>query len=175
MSGTDDAGKIQSSQTDTLPEISISVADYGTRSVVRVTGDVNWRTSPEVRTALLDLFENRHRQGVVLDLQGAAASTAPESPAWSKLGTQSVVCFGRGRAVTDGAEKDRLLRAMIGRYFAGWTAGVDYDAPPEEHLAGTTMVEIAIEEWSAKTRAGGPKGPRDADPDAPGTCGVADV
>ncbi len=51
-------------------EISISVADYGARSVVHVTGDVNWRTSPEVRTALLDLFENRHRQGVVLDLQG---------------------------------------------------------------------------------------------------------
>ena len=51
-------------------DISISVADYGARSVVHVAGDVNWKTSPDVRTALLDLFENRHRRSVVLDLQG---------------------------------------------------------------------------------------------------------
>jgi uncharacterized protein len=92
---------------------------------------------------------------------------------YHSMNYQSVVCFGRGRAVADSAEKDRLLRAMIGRYFAGRTAGVDYDTPPEEHLAGTTLVEITIAEWSAKTRTGGPKGPRDADPDASGTCGVA--
>lgn len=50
-------------------DISISVADYGARSVVHVAGDVNWKTSPDVRTALLNLFENRHRRSVVLDLQ----------------------------------------------------------------------------------------------------------
>jgi nitroimidazol reductase NimA-like FMN-containing flavoprotein (pyridoxamine 5'-phosphate oxidase superfamily) len=94
---------------------------------------------------------------------------------YHSMNYQSVVCFGRGRVVTDGPEKDRLLRAMIGRYFAGRAAGVDYDVPPEEHLAGTTIVEIAIEGWSAKARAGGPQGPRDADPDAPGTCGVAEL
>jgi len=49
--------------------ISISVADYGARSVLHVAGDVNWRTSPEVRSALLDLFENRNRRSVVLDLE----------------------------------------------------------------------------------------------------------
>ncbi len=94
---------------------------------------------------------------------------------YHSMNYHSVVCFGRGRAVTESSEKDRLLRAMIRRYFAGRTAGVDYDAPPEEHLAGTTMVEIAIEGWSAKTRTGGPKGPRDNDPDAPGTCGVSEI
>jgi len=29
-----------------------------------------------------------------------------------------------------------------------------------------------MDEWSAKAREGGPKGPLDARDDAPGTCGV---
>jgi len=36
-------------------------------------------------------------------------------------------------------------------------------------------VEVTIEEWSAKARRGGPKGPRDDDPEAPGTCGTQSV
>jgi hypothetical protein len=37
------------------------------------------------------------------------------------------------------------------------------------------VVEVIIEETSAKMREGGPKGPQDAQDDAPGTCGVMDV
>ncbi len=92
---------------------------------------------------------------------------------YHSMNYHSVVCAGRGRYVTGAAEKDRLLRAMIARYFPGRTAGIDYEAPPPEHLAGVALVELIIEEWSAKARTGGPKGPRDADPDAPGTRGVA--
>jgi hypothetical protein len=94
---------------------------------------------------------------------------------YHSMNYHSVVCFGRGRLVTDASEKDRLLRAMIGRYFAGRTAGRDYDLPPADHLEGTALVEVIIADWSAKARAGPPKGPRDADPDAPGTCGVLPV
>ena len=92
---------------------------------------------------------------------------------YHSMNYHSVVCFGRGRMVADTAQKDRLLRAMIGRYFAGRTAGVDYEAPPVDHLTGTALVEVTIEQWSAKARTGGPKGPRDADSEALGTCGVA--
>lgn len=61
---------------------------------------------------------------------------------------------------------------MIRRYFPGRTAGRDYDTPPLEHLRRTAVVDLLIEEWSAKARSGGPLGPRDADPEARGTAGV---
>jgi hypothetical protein len=54
----------------------------------------------------------------------------------------------------------------------GRTAGRDYDAAPRNHLDATTLIEVRIEEVSAKQRTGGPLGPRDADPDAPGTSGL---
>jgi hypothetical protein len=37
------------------------------------------------------------------------------------------------------------------------------------------LIEVAIEEWSAKARAGGPLGPGDAASDAPGTSGVVSL
>jgi hypothetical protein len=61
---------------------------------------------------------------------------------------------------------------VIERYFPGRQEGKDYQKAPVEHLAGTSLVEIQIEEWSAKVREGGPRGPMDADPTAEGTCGI---
>ena len=58
------------------------------------------------------------------------------------------------------------------RYFPGRTEGVDFDPIPEEHLRGTSYVAIEVTDASAKVRRGGPKGPRDQDPTAPGTAGV---
>jgi hypothetical protein len=49
---------------------------------------------------------------------------------------------------------------------------VDYSAPTAEQLEATALVELVMEEWSAKAREGGPKGPLDGLEDAPGTCGV---
>jgi nitroimidazol reductase NimA-like FMN-containing flavoprotein (pyridoxamine 5'-phosphate oxidase superfamily) len=86
---------------------------------------------------------------------------------------RSVVLFARAAADQPGpAERGRILEAMIARYFPGRTAGVDYEAPPEEHLAATALVALEIEEWSAKVRDGGPNGPGDDDPARPGTAGV---
>ena len=86
-----------------------------------------------------------------------------------------VMCFGRGRIFEDEEAKRVMFEAMTQRYFPGRTAGRDYTAAPSSHLATTAVVEVIIEEISAKMREGGPKGPQDADDNAPGTCGVADI
>jgi nitroimidazol reductase NimA-like FMN-containing flavoprotein (pyridoxamine 5'-phosphate oxidase superfamily) len=85
---------------------------------------------------------------------------------------RSVVVFGRGRAVVEHEEQKRLYRQMVSRYFPGRTAGQDYSEPTGPQLDATALVAIEIEEMSAKMREGGPLGPMDATPDAPGTCGV---
>ena len=86
-----------------------------------------------------------------------------------------VMCFGRGWLVEDDDLKQSVFMAMTSRYFPGRTAGSDYAIAPKSHLDATPVVEIVIEEMSAKMREGGPKGPRDADETAPGTCGVVEL
>jgi uncharacterized protein len=86
-----------------------------------------------------------------------------------------VMCFGRGRIFEDEQEKRVMFEAMTSRYFPGRTAGREYTPAPSSHLATTAVVEFIIAEISAKMREGGPKGPQDADENAPGTCGVAEV
>jgi nitroimidazol reductase NimA-like FMN-containing flavoprotein (pyridoxamine 5'-phosphate oxidase superfamily) len=86
---------------------------------------------------------------------------------------RSVVLFGRAAAQQPGVgEQRRILEAMIGRYFPGRTAGVDYESIPDAHLRATALVALDVEEWSAKTRTGGPNGPADLDPTQPGSAGV---
>jgi len=91
---------------------------------------------------------------------------------YHSMNYRSVVCFGRGRAVTDPAVQRLVYERMVGRYFPGRTAGRDYSPPTAAHLEATALIEIHIEEWSAKAREGGPMGPLDGEPLAPGTCGV---
>lgn len=88
---------------------------------------------------------------------------------------RSVVCLGYGEAITDAAEKETVLAAMIARYFVGRTAGHDYAAPEPKHLLATSLVRVRITEWSAKARRGGPLGPQDDDDDAPFTAGVVSL
>lgn len=85
---------------------------------------------------------------------------------------RSVVCFGRGCRVRDHQTQQEIYAAMVARYFPGRVAGREYAAATTAQLNSTLLVEIQIEEWSAKTRAGGPTGPLDHDAQAPGTCGV---
>ena len=85
---------------------------------------------------------------------------------------RSVVLFGRAREVTDAAEKSALFDRMVQRYFPGRHLGRDYNPPAAEELGVTALVEVTLEQWSAKARRGGPTGPDDQDPDAPGTAGV---
>ncbi len=108
----------------------------------------------------------------VLILDGLVYSrTAPNH----SMNYRSVVCYGRAREITDVAEKQRIFTAMIGRYFAGRSAGQDYRAAPIDELRSTIMLEVTIERWGAKARRGGPIGPKDADPTALGTNGVVPV
>lgn len=88
---------------------------------------------------------------------------------------RSVMCFGRGRIFEDEEAKRVMFEAMTQRYFPGRTAGSDYTPAPPSHLNSTAVVEVIIEQSSAKMREGGPKGPQDSKPDAPGTCGVVEL
>jgi nitroimidazol reductase NimA-like FMN-containing flavoprotein (pyridoxamine 5'-phosphate oxidase superfamily) len=94
---------------------------------------------------------------------------------YHSMNYRSVVGFGRAGETPSPEIRATLLEAMIGRYFPGRTAGRDYASAPAEHLDATAFIAVEIEEWSAKARRGGPKGPRDADPIAPGTAGVVQL
>lgn len=85
---------------------------------------------------------------------------------------RSVVCFGQARLMKGEDEKQELFAAMTKRYFPGRELGRDYTPATPAQLATTLLVEVQIEEWSAKARRGGPRGPYGTDHDAPGTAGV---
>jgi nitroimidazol reductase NimA-like FMN-containing flavoprotein (pyridoxamine 5'-phosphate oxidase superfamily) len=97
------------------------------------------------------------------------------SAMYHSMNYRSVVCFGGARRISREAEKAEIFERMTSRYFPGRTVGRDYEPATSAQLRGTAVVEVQIEEWSAKARRGGPKGPRDAEPDAPGTRGVAEL
>ncbi len=89
---------------------------------------------------------------------------------------RSAVVFGRAASEQGDQLRQRaLLQAMIGRYWPGRTAGVDYEVIPERDLKATAFVTIDIEQMSAKRRVGGSKGPGDDDPAVPGTAGVSPI
>jgi hypothetical protein len=85
---------------------------------------------------------------------------------------RSVVCFGRAREITDLTDKRSVLEEMTSRYFPGRTAGVDYQVASAKDLEEITVVEMTIEQSSAKARRGGPAGPMDADALGSGSRGV---
>jgi len=86
-----------------------------------------------------------------------------------------VMCFGRGRLMPDGPEKRVMFEAMTSRYIPGRTAGRDYAHATEPQLATTAVIEVLIEEMSAKMREGGARGPNDAAEEGFGTRGVVEV
>jgi nitroimidazol reductase NimA-like FMN-containing flavoprotein (pyridoxamine 5'-phosphate oxidase superfamily) len=85
---------------------------------------------------------------------------------------RSVVVFGSAAPTPSREDQRRLLESMVARYWPGRLAGRDYEPIPDDHLASTAFIALRIRELSAKIRTGGPKGPRDSDPTAPGTAGV---
>jgi nitroimidazol reductase NimA-like FMN-containing flavoprotein (pyridoxamine 5'-phosphate oxidase superfamily) len=94
---------------------------------------------------------------------------------YHSMNYRSAVCFGRGKRVMDSAVQRAVYERMVRRYFPDRTEGRDYSAPTEAHLESTALVEVEIEEWSAKMRTGGPMGPADSVEGAPGTCGVVEL
>lgn len=85
---------------------------------------------------------------------------------------RTAVCFGRARLVADRERKRGVLEAMISRYFPGRTAGIDYAAITIPEFKKTDLFEVEIDAISAKVRAGGPKGPVDADASSPYSAGI---
>ena len=52
-------------------EIEVRIVCNGACSTVHLEGDINWRTSPGVRAAILELFERGSEKRVIVDLKGA--------------------------------------------------------------------------------------------------------
>jgi anti-anti-sigma factor len=53
-------------------DIQVNIVCNQACSVVHVEGDINWKTSPDVRTAILELLEKGCEKRVIVDLKGAA-------------------------------------------------------------------------------------------------------
>ena len=91
---------------------------------------------------------------------------------YHSMNYRSAVCFGRGVEVTNLEKKSSILEKGISRYFPDRREGIEYAAPPKEHLEGTMLIEVTVDEWNAKARRGGPRGPHDSDAIFPGTSGT---
>jgi uncharacterized protein len=85
---------------------------------------------------------------------------------------RSVVAYGHGRRIEDVAEKRRVLDAMTARYFPGRETPEDYAPATDDEFGRMDLIDIAIDEASAKMRDMGPMGPGDSDPDVPGSAFV---
>lgn len=105
-------------------------------------------------------------------IDGLIASKSAET---HSVNYRSVVLFGRGARVTADTVRREVFGRLIGRYFPGRTAGADYAHITEAELKATWLIAIPVEQLSAKGRDGGPRGPFDADSDAPGNAGVHPV
>jgi anti-sigma B factor antagonist len=51
-------------------DLEINIVRNGACSVVHVSGDIDLKSSPELRSAVLELFEKRGQERVILDLAG---------------------------------------------------------------------------------------------------------
>ncbi len=86
-----------------------------------------------------------HLDGVVL-----ARSTFHSS-----MNYRSAVVFGTARAIEDPAEKRRALEILTEHLIPG--RGADARGPDDGELAATMVVELSIEDATAKSRGGPPK------------------
>ena len=75
----------------------------------------------------------------------------------SSMNYRSAVAFGRARAIDDPTAKRRALDVLTDHLIPG-RAG-EIRPPTDAELAATTVIELVIEEASAKTRSGPPSKP----------------
>ncbi len=105
-------------------------------------------------------------------LDGLIASRDAES---HSANYRAVVVYGRAERVTNMTKKRAILERMTLRYFPGRTAGTDYEAATEKQIRALEVLQVPVIELGVKMRAGGPRGPRDADPAAWGTAYVVEL
>jgi hypothetical protein len=75
----------------------------------------------------------------------------------SSMNYRSAVLFGRARSLDDPVEKRRAVDVLTDHLIPGRTAEVR--PPTDNELAATAVIELVIEEASAKTRSGPPSEP----------------
>ena len=75
----------------------------------------------------------------------------------SSMNYRSAVVFGRARTIDDAAEKRRALDVLTDHLIPGRTGEIA--SPTANELAATVVIELPIEEASAKTRSGPPSEP----------------
>lgn len=95
-----------------------------------------------------------------------------KSAAHHSMNYRCVVAFGVGRLVTELDEKARVLTALLEKMRPGRAAEARPATPTE--LAATTVIALALDEASAKQRAGPPVD-EDADRAYPTWSGVIPV
>jgi nitroimidazol reductase NimA-like FMN-containing flavoprotein (pyridoxamine 5'-phosphate oxidase superfamily) len=97
---------------------------------------------------------------------------ASKAAAGHSMNYRSVVVFGRGKPVRSRAAQVELSHAIIARYFPDRAPGEAYRVVSDDELQAVRIVEVEIEELSAKRRDAGPLNALDDDADAPGWNGV---
>lgn len=65
---------------------------------------------------------------------------------------QSVTIFGRACVINEEDEATRALQLLLDKYYPHLEPGRDYRPPVPEELKRTTVIAIAIEEWSGKRK-----------------------
>ncbi len=95
-------------------------------------------------------------------LDGLVASRDAKS---HSMNYRSVVVFGRAQPVSDEQEKRVVFERMTARYFDERCPGRDYLPARPGDLGAVTVLRIAVDELSAKTRSGPPTGKHDGDTD----------
>jgi hypothetical protein len=112
----------------------------------------------------------RDGRSVVVAVTALVDLIASKTAADHSANYRSVVAYGRGRQITDLAEKRRILDGMTDRYFPGRAPGRDYLAASDEDFVKMELTDVEVDEASAKMRDADPLGPHDADSDFPGTA-----
>jgi nitroimidazol reductase NimA-like FMN-containing flavoprotein (pyridoxamine 5'-phosphate oxidase superfamily) len=130
------------------------------------TGHIYVHGSPANATLAM-LSDGREASVVVTTLVELVASKTASN---HTANYRSVVAYGHGRRVEDLAEKRRVLDAMTDRYFPGRKTPADYAPAAEDDLRRMELIDIAIDEASAKMRDMGPMGTGDSDPQVPGSA-----
>jgi uncharacterized protein len=85
---------------------------------------------------------------------------------------RSVVILGEGRVIDDPERKDRALRALVEHIVPGRSD--DARGPSRKELKATEVIELEIDEASAKIRSG-PPGDASADMELPVWAGVIPI
>lgn len=63
---------------------------------------------------------------------------------------RSVMVFGEARLIQDVTEQQKLMHALIAKYFPDMEPGKDYRPASEVELKRTTVYGLQIESWSGK-------------------------